>query len=107
MGMKHVRLTGRWLRNLLIAACVAGVGVFYLAPAAAQAATIKVNVFTDDNSDSDGKCSLREAIKAANTDKPSGAVGGECRGGNGVDTVSLIPGTYLVSGEPLDITSDV
>lgn len=45
-----------------------------------------------DNSDTvadDGSCSLREAIAAANTDKPSGASAGECPKGDGSDTITV------------------
>jgi Tol biopolymer transport system component len=38
---------------------------------------------------SDGKCTLIEAIIAANTDRPSGNAIGECAGGNGADTIHL------------------
>lgn len=37
----------------------------------------------------DGKCTLIEAIVAANTDLPSGNAIGECVGGNGPDTIRL------------------
>jgi CSLREA domain-containing protein len=78
----------------------------------AHAATITVNT-TDDELNTDGDCSLREAIQAANTDT---AVDG-CTAGSGVDTISLPTGFYILTiagaGEnangtgDLDITGDV
>lgn len=78
----------------------------------AHAATITVNT-TDDELNTDGDCSLREAIQAANTDT---AVDG-CTAGSGIDTISLPTGFYILTiagaGEnangtgDLDITSDV
>ncbi len=79
---------------------------------AAEAATITVNT-TDDELNTDGDCSLREAIQAANTDA---AVDG-CTSGSGDDVITLPAGTYTLSvpgtGEDsnaagdLDITSNV
>src|SRR5262249_34661183 len=46
---------------------------------------IVVNDGTMSINGSDGKCTLVEAIIAANTDKPSGNAIGECAGGNGAD----------------------
>jgi len=55
--------------------------------------TIEVNT-TDDELNSDGDCSLREAIIAANTDTAVDA----CPAGSGADTVTLQAGaTYLLS----------
>ena len=55
-------------------------------------ATITVNT-TDDELNSDGDCSLREAIQAANTDAP---VDG-CPGGCGDDLVIVPAGTYKIT----------
>jgi CSLREA domain-containing protein len=88
-----------------------------LAPAAASAATISPDVFTDDftpNAD----CSLREAIQVANNN--NAAVEDDCAVTgtlNGSDTVQLATGTYELditgvladntNGEgDLDVTSD-
>jgi CSLREA domain-containing protein len=78
----------------------------------AQAANIAVNT-TDDELNSDGDCSLREAITAANTD----AATDTCVAGSGADTITLPAGTYILTiagtGEnaaatgDLDITDDV
>jgi CSLREA domain-containing protein len=51
-----------------------------------------VNTF-DDEINSDGDCSLREAVQAANSDNPYDA----CTSGSGDDTISLPPGTYTLS----------
>ena len=55
----------------------------------AHAASIVVND-TNDELNTDGSCSLREAIEAANTDT---AVDG-CAAGNGADVITLPAGTY-------------
>ena len=65
----------------------------FLALAAAQlvqASTINVNSSSDAVAN-DGKCTLREAITAANTNAASGAAAGECVAGtaSGVDTISI------------------
>ena len=54
--------------------------------------TIKVTITTDILAN-DGKCSLREAVIAANTNKPSGTKFGECPAGKGdvMDTILLTP----------------
>ena len=56
----------------------------------AQAATITVNT-TDDEINIDGDCSLREAIKAANT---NAAVDNCTSGSTGADTINVPAGTY-------------
>jgi CSLREA domain-containing protein len=60
---------------------------------AAPAATITVNG-TGDTSANDGKCTLHEAILAANNDAASGAAAGECIAGSGTDLIHFaIPGS--------------
>ncbi|CAG0927929.1 hypothetical protein TFLX_00705 [Thermoflexales bacterium] len=77
-----------------------------------RAATISVNTTTDELN-TDGDCSLREAIRAANLDQAVDA----CPAGNGADTITLPAGDYLfllagtsenaaLTGD-LDITGDV
>src|SRR4051812_30319337 len=70
-----------------LAALVLGV------PAAARAAPIAVTT-TGDGIGNDGRCSLREAISAANRDAASGGPAGECPAGAGGDTVLLRGGHY-------------
>ncbi|HSD85741.1 MAG TPA: CSLREA domain-containing protein, partial [Anaerolineae bacterium] len=80
------------LRLSLAAAVVIGV-VLALRPAPiARAATISVNTTTDELN-SDGDCSLREAIRAANLDQTVDA----CPAGNGADTINLPDGNYSLS----------
>ena len=86
--------------------------MFAGAPSGAQAAAIVVTT-TQDELNSDGDCSLREAITAANTDTAVDA----CPAGSGADTITLPAGTYTLAipgadedgnatGD-LDITSDL
>ena len=60
-----------------------------LVPGAGGAATITVNS-TADTVANDGVCTLREAIIAANTNTPSGAMAGECAAGQPAPTVDTI-----------------
>lgn len=99
------------VRTAIVSLLVAG--AFAIAPAA-QAATISVTT-TADELNTDGDCSLREAIRSANSDgvDPHDA----CASGSGADTIALPAGTYMLSVGPagdnaaltgdLDITSDV
>ena len=59
----------------------------HLAPAANTG--IIVNDPTGTVDGNDGKCSLVEAIIAANSDAPSGNAAGECAGGSGPDVIHL------------------
>ena len=57
------------------------------ATVSATAATITVTTYAD-SAANDGRCSLREAITAANTNTTSGAMAGECvAGGATLDTI--------------------
>ncbi len=58
---------------------------------------IIVNTFADSKHASDGFCSLREAIIAANTNSPSGPATGECAAGSGADTIILPAGVYTLT----------
>ncbi|HYW72477.1 MAG TPA: CSLREA domain-containing protein [Pyrinomonadaceae bacterium] len=75
------------------------------------AATITVNSTSDVASGTDGLCTLREAITAANTNTASGAVAGECAAGSsgGSDTIDMtgVSGTINLTGALPDITSDL
>lgn len=68
-----------------------GLGVWFIARPA-WAATITVTTTTDELN-SDGDCSLREAIRAANTDLAVDA----CPAGNGADTITLPAGNYILA----------
>ncbi len=71
----------------------------------APAATIVVNT-TADELNTDGDCSLREAIAAANTNAAVDA----CAAGSGADTVTLPAGIYFITlagaGEDGNVTGD-
>ncbi len=108
MNIKHFFRPGFWLILLFII----GLSLTAVPLPIAHAATITVNTTNDENN-SDGDCSLREAIIAANTDTAVDA----CPAGNGADTITLPAGTYLLSlagadeddaltGD-LDITNDL
>ncbi len=90
-----------------------------LVPPIAGAATIKVTTQQDVVAD-DGKCSLREAVSAANTNLPSGSSPGEYAAGDAAPTVDEIrlkgkryrltrggPADDLNLGGDLDITESV
>lgn len=99
----------RFLTGILIAALLL---VMMPGPATFAGTLITVDT-TDDELNSDGDCSLREAIQAANTDS---AVD-DCPAGSGADMISVPSGTYVLdltgpsedgnaTGD-LDIVSDV
>ncbi|KAA3662868.1 MAG: CSLREA domain-containing protein [Chloroflexi bacterium] len=72
----------------------------------AVSASITVNT-TNDELNSDGDCSLREAVQSANTDSSVDA----CTAGNGADVITLPAGKYILSltgsGEDLNATGDL
>ncbi|HTP09921.1 MAG TPA: CSLREA domain-containing protein, partial [Anaerolineae bacterium] len=82
-----------------------------------RAASSIVVTTTSDVVKSDGLCSLREAITAANKDRASSTRAGECSAGSGSDTIVLPAGTYTLAGSghdddlcfdgDLDITSNL
>ncbi len=75
------------------------------------AATITVNTLSDSFDPNDGKCTLREAVNAANNNAASGPVAGECAAGSssGADTITFsVVGTINISTSSLPtITSDM
>jgi CSLREA domain-containing protein len=75
------------------------------------ASTILVNSTTDVVNGTDGLCTLREAITAANSDVASGATAGECAAGSssGSDTIDLagISGTINLASALPTISSDM
>lgn len=73
------------------------------------ASTIVVNSTADVQNNSDGLCTLREAITAANTDTASGATAGECVAGSGSDTIDLtgVLGTITLTSALPFINSDI
>ena len=84
---------GRFAASLGVSLCLAVAGVAAVAPSA-MAATITVNETADAYINGDGRCSLREAIIAANTDAPLDA----CPAGTGDDDViQLAAAAYPLS----------
>ena len=67
--------------------------------APAQAATITADPTAADGVAADAKCSLREAITAANANSTGG---GDCTMGSGTDTVQVPAGTYTLTGAAND-----
>jgi CSLREA domain-containing protein len=89
-----------WTRNLVarlsLAAVFVGVlGLAIVRPARAGT-TITVNS-TADKINTDGFCTLREAIIAANKDLASSGAAGECPAGSGSDTIVLPAGMYTLT----------
>lgn len=96
-----------WVSPLAALLVVAPILAFLLLlPGQARAATITPNT-TADELDSDGNCSLREAIQAANTDSAVDA----CTAGSGADTIDVPAGTYALAiagaGEDANATGDL
>ena len=93
--------TRRWrLTGGLALAVVLAILALWL-PGSALTASLPVNT-TDDVVAPDGKCSLREAISAANNDAPVFLGQGECPAGNGADTIVLPAGQYELGGAAKD-----
>lgn len=105
-------LVSQPLRLSLAVALITGVVLVTRPVPIVRAATISVNTTTDELN-TDGDCSLREAIRAANLDQAVDA----CPAGNGADRINLPAGTYVLtiagSSEDaaqtgdLDITGDL
>ena len=95
----------RWIGLVVAALAVALASATRFAPTA-HAASITVTT-TADEINSDGDCSLREAIRAANLDQAVDA----CTTGSGADTISLPAGTYALTltgtGEDAALTGDL
>ena len=81
------RVTGRWAAPALLSVVLA---LLVVAAPAAGATTITVTT-TVDELNSDGDCSLREAVRAANTDAAVDA----CPAGSGTDTIIVPVGDYV------------
>jgi CSLREA domain-containing protein len=76
----------------LLTALIAELGLSTIPARAVLASTIGVTTF-DDELNTDGDCSLREAIRAANDDTATDA----CPAGSGADTINLPAGSYLLT----------
>ncbi|MFN8161190.1 MAG: choice-of-anchor Q domain-containing protein [Solirubrobacterales bacterium] len=85
--------------------------VALLAPSAASAGVINVTTSADEfnNPGPNSRCSLREAVWAANNDSNAQAPG--CSAGNGVDTITVPAGRYRLgrfgADENADLTGDL
>lgn len=77
--------------------------VFILFPNVTKAATIRVNTTTDSLT-SDGYCSLREAIRNANSD--SQVDNSDCRSGSGDDVIVIPTGTYTLSLSGVELNTN-
>lgn len=82
--------------RLLLSSAVAA-GLVLGSPVATTHAATTINVTTTaDELNNNGKCSLREAVQAANTDKKVDS----CPAGSGTDTINLSSGTYKLTLPP-------
>ncbi len=105
--MVNLSRTGAVAGSLFVVSAFLVVALMVASHAApASAATITVTT-TNDELNSDGDCSLREAIQAANTDAAVDA----CATGSGADTIDLATGTYALSiagaSEDSNVTGDL
>jgi len=89
--IKRTRGTG-----ILLSIAISGLLMLTASPV--RAVTINVNS-TEDVIADDGKCTLREAVIAANTDTASGSMNGECPAGYGDDKIVLQVGVYSLTIE--------
>lgn len=92
---KVARELGVWLSCLIAAALAAGLSLSAGGGRLAHAATINVNSTADNLTAGDGNCTLREAIRNANSN--SDTTSGDCTAGSGADTIILPAGTYTLS----------
>ncbi len=82
--------------------------LFAYASSPAWAAIITVNSLADDADGTDGKCTLREAITAANTDTASGTATGECAAGSGDDGIDIgLTGTVNLTGALPNLSTNI
>jgi len=104
--MSKLNLLAQVTRLVLAAALLVGVTLTVAPAPRAYAATITVTT-TNDELNNDGDCSLREAIRAANTNGAMDA----CPAGSGADTINLPSGTYTLSitgmNEEAGLTGDL
>ncbi len=96
---KTLRVLGPVPRFYFLVLLVATVWIGLTAPVA-HANSITVNSILDLVNATDGNCTLREAIIAANTNTVSGSVAGECAAGSsGLDTINIaVSGPILLGG---------
>ena len=67
---------------------------------------ITVNSLADATDPTDGVCTLREAIRAANSDTASGGLPGECLAGSGADAITFsVTGTIVSAGGTFQVNN--
>ena len=98
MSINRMRLALTPLLHIaVITAFIVALFVSALPVTTVQAAATITVTTTQDVFNTDGKCSLREAIISANKDKAANAGKGECAAGNRDDTILLAAGTYVLT----------
>src|SRR3990172_691918 len=85
------------MRWLLIAGMIAGFALSALPVGIGRASGVIHVTSTLDRLSTDGLCTLREAIIAANKDIASSSSPGECEAGSGDDTIIVPAGTYTLT----------
>ena len=90
-----VKAASTWMPVSVLMACQVA-----LSAGTARAASITVTSTADVLSGADGLCTLREAIIAANSNAPSGAVTGECPAGTAAATDTIV----LANGATYSLT---
>src|SRR3972149_4314209 len=106
------------LHGTVVACLIAALFLSAQSVVPVQAAAVITVTTMQDAFNTDGKCSLREAIISANKDKAPSTGKGECTAGSKDDTILLSTGTYVLtradngnenssSTGDLDITSNV
>jgi len=98
MQKNSLRITAAPLVHLGLILAV--MGIFALTKWQAHFASAATEILVTTTADaigSDGLCSLREAVIAANKNLPSGSAAGECPAGSGADTIRLPEGTYTLT----------
>ena len=93
--LTNVARRGRWWLLAVLAASMLVLGLVQVGQATAPK-TIVVTT-SNDAVKTDGFCSLREAVIAANKDRASSSQSGECPAGNGADTIVIPAGTYTLT----------
>jgi CSLREA domain-containing protein len=87
-----------WLTRVALLVVLAA-SAFPVTPVYAASIVVNSNEDTDSNTINDGKCTLREAIAAANADLPRGG----CIAGAGADTISFADNYTITAGSQLPI----
>jgi len=90
----NIMIKKKTVAGILISLAITGSLMLTASPI--MAVTIHVNS-TEDVIADDGKCTLREAVIAANTDAVSGSTSGECPAGYGDDEIVLQAGVYSLT----------